>query len=202
MPTKKLLPMLSAIGHLHQWPYKFTSALLNQFGGTPLILVPFSRVNRHSTRPGGKMPCRIVNRVAGLWRCVFTYAYWAKIKGICDSKQSSNVHDLCNEYKDITTRQMPVPYIMQHMNTIVFCCSRSEVTTLMWRHNGPDGVSNHPPHDCLLNRSFRRRSKETSKLRVTGLSVGNSPVTGEFPTQMASTAENVSIWWCHHDEEY
>ena len=26
----------------------------------------------------------------------------------------------------------------------------------------------------------------------------NSPVTGEFPTQRASDAENVSIWWRHH----
>ena len=24
------------------------------------------------------------------------------------------------------------------------------------------------------------------------------PVTGEFPAQMASNAENVSIWWRHH----
>ena len=46
---------------------------------------------------------------------------------------------------------------------------------LLWRHNGRDGVSNHQPHDCLLNRLFRRRSKQTSKLRVTGLCVGNSP---------------------------
>ena len=30
---------------------------------------------------------------------------------------------------------------------------------------------------------FRRRSKKTSKLRVTGLCEGNSPVTGEFPTK-------------------
>ena len=60
------------------------------------------------------------------------------------------------------------------------------------------GVSNHQPHDCLLNRLFRRRWKKTSKLRVTGLCVGNSPGTGEFPAQMASNAENVSIWWCHH----
>ena len=27
---------------------------------------------------------------------------------------------------------------------------------------------------------------------------GNSPVTGEFPAQSASNAENVSIWWRHH----
>ena len=40
---------------------------------------------------------------------------------------------------------------------------------LLWRHNEGDGVSNH--HDCLLNRSFRRRSKKTSKLRVTGFFV-------------------------------
>ena len=58
--------------------------------------------------------------------------------------------------------------------------------TLRWRHNGCDSVSNHQPHDCLLNRLFRRRSKKTSKLRVTGLCVGNSPGTGEFPAQMAS----------------
>ena len=61
-----------------------------------------------------------------------------------------------------------------------------------------NGVSNHQPHDCLLNRLFRRRSKKTSKLRVTGLCEENSPVTSEFPTHRASYAENVSIWWHHH----
>ena len=46
---------------------------------------------------------------------------------------------------------------------------------------------------------LRRRSKKTLKLPVTGLCDGNSPVIGEFPTQMASNAENVSIWWRHYD---
>ena len=69
---------------------------------------------------------------------------------------------------------------------------------LRWRHNDHAGVSNHQPHGCLLNRLFRRNSKKTSKLRVTGLCAGNSPGTGEFPAQMASYAENVSIWWRHH----
>ena len=27
----------------------------------------------------------------------------------------------------------------------------------------------------------------------------NSPVTGEFPAQKASNAENASIWWRHHE---
>ena len=69
---------------------------------------------------------------------------------------------------------------------------------LQWRHNGCDSVSNHQPHHCFLNRLFRHRSMKTSTLRVTGLYVGISPEAGEFPAQMASTAENVSIWWRHH----
>ena len=73
---------------------------------------------------------------------------------------------------------------------------------LQWRHNMRDSVSNHQPHHCLLNRLFRRRSKKTSKLRVTGFCVGNSPGTGEFPAQMASYAENVSIWWRHDFYRY
>ena len=40
--------------------------------------------------------------------------------------------------------------------------------------------------------------KGNTKPRVVGLCAGNSPVTGEFPAQMASNAENVSIWWRHH----
>ena len=61
------------------------------------------------------------------------------------------------------------------------------------RHNERDGVLNHRCLDCLLNRLFKRRSMKTSKLRVTGLCEGNSPVTGEFPAQRASNAENLSI---------
>ena len=72
---------------------------------------------------------------------------------------------------------------------------------LRWRQNRHAGGSNHQPHHCLLNHLFGCRSKKTPKLRVTGLCAGNSPGpgTGEFPTQIASNAENVSIWWRHHD---
>ena len=64
--------------------------------------------------------------------------------------------------------------------------------------NERDGVSNHRCIDFLLNRLYRRRSTKTPKLCVTGACGGNSPVTGEFPAQRASNAENVSIWWHHH----
>ena len=69
---------------------------------------------------------------------------------------------------------------------------------LQWHHNGHDSGSNHQPHDGLLNSLFRRRSKKTSKLRITVLCAGNSPGTSEFPAQMASNEENVSILWHHH----
>ena len=58
---------------------------------------------------------------------------------------------------------------------------------LQWRHNGCNGVSNHQPHDCLLNRLFRHRLQKASKLRVTGLCEWNPPMTGEFPAQRAIT---------------
>ena len=70
--------------------------------------------------------------------------------------------------------------------------------SLRWRHNEHDSVSNHQHRDCFLHRLFRHRSKNTSKLRVTGLCAGNSPEAGEFPAQMANNEENFSIWWRHH----
>ena len=71
---------------------------------------------------------------------------------------------------------------------------RSTILVVKWfslqrRHNERDDVSNHWLPHCLLNCWFRRRSKKTSKICVTGLCVGNSPVTGEFPAQKASNAE-------------
>ena len=78
---------------------------------------------------------------------------------------------------------------------------------LQWRHNGHDGVSNHHSPDCLLNRLFSRRSKKASKLCVTGLCVGNSPVTGRkwpvtrkmFPfddvIMRLPRVYRISTWW-------
>ena len=89
-------------------------------------------------------------------------------------------------------------YVFFPMYIILACrinpCDCHPRYPLQWRHNERGGVSNHQPRDCLLNRLL----KETSKPRVTGLCEGNSPVTGEFPAQRVSNAENVSIWWRHH----
>ena len=89
-----------------------------------------------------------------------------------------------------------------HQNFVRRTAFLLQCIALRWRHNGRDGVSNHQPHDCLLSNLFGRRSKKTSKFRVTGLCAGNSLRTGEFPAQMASNAENVSIWWRHHGYQH
>ena len=66
--------------------------------------------------------------------------------------------------------------------------------------NGRDGVSNHQPHNCLLNRFFKTQIKENIKDPRHWPLCGEFTGTGEFPAQMASNAENVSIWWRHHVE--
>ena len=90
-----------------------------------------------------------------------------------------------------------ISYILQFQIHPFWRDKQHTPNTLQWRHNGSDSVSNRRPHDCL--RLFWRRSRKTSKLRVTGLCAGNSHGTGEFPLQMASNSENVSIRWRHHD---
>ena len=114
------------------------------------------------------------------WKLVFPQQGTQQRAGILQGCERS-----CRMSIDGRSENLPRPVTNNHIS-------------LQWRHSGRDGVSNHQPHDCLLNRLFRRRSKKTSKLRVTGLCSGNSPGTGEFPAEMASYAENVSIWWRHH----
>ena len=88
-----------------------------------------------------------------------------------------------------------------------FCMSRFYPYPLLWRHNGRDSVSNHQPHVCLFNSSFRRRSKKTSKLRVTGLCVGNSPVPVNSPhkgpvTRKMFPFDDVIMWHVNVDSPH
>ena len=71
------------------------------------------------------------------------------------------------------------------------------IPSLQWRHSG---IASQITRLAIVYSIFlfRRRSKKTPKLRVTGLCAGNSPGIGEFPAQMASNAENFSIRWRHH----
>ena len=83
-----------------------------------------------------------------------------------------------------------------HQNILLWLCSFAWLLT--WRHNGHDGVSNHQPHDCLLN-SFsgadqRKHQSSPSVAFVRGIHRGPA----NSIAQMASNVENVSIWWRHH----
>ena len=83
-------------------------------------------------------------------------------------------------------------------------CNEDDHHQLLETFQCPINVSHcrlkSPASRLFTQPSFRRRSKKTSKLRVTGLCAGNSQVTGEFAAQRASNAESVSIWWRHHGE--
>ena len=50
-------------------------------------------------------------------------------------------------------------------------------------------------YSSVYSDADQRKHQSSASL---ALCAGNSPVTGEFPTQRASNAENVSIWWRHH----
>ena len=123
-------------------------------------------------------------------------------------------HNICG-YRNtqlITPKSSQCGLTRMRMRHIYFFCIVPQISlqlehgqvltsysTLRWRHNDHDSVSNHQPHGCLFNRLFGCKSKKTSKLRVTGLLCREFTGTGEFPAQRASYAENVSIWWRHHD---
>ena len=77
----------------------------------------------------------------------------------------------------------------------------NKTMSLLWCHNGHDGISNHQPCHCLLNRSDvdqRKHQSSTSLAFVWGIHWWpvNSPHKG------ASNKESVSIWWRHHDIYY
>ena len=73
------------------------------------------------------------------------------------------------------------------------------VPTLQWRHNKLNGVSNHQPNTIVYltvcSGTYQRKHQSSASLAFFS---GNSPVTDEFPTQKASNAQIVPIWWRHH----
>ena len=138
-------------------------------------------------------------------------AWLAFLRGIhrspMDSPHKGPVTRKIFPFDDVIMKQTRMPMIQQpsdeyirsrhrhmHHSSLWPLARHNVMSPLLWRHNGRDGVSNHQPADFFLNHLFRRRWKNTSKLRVTGPCAGNSPVTGEFPAQMASHAEMFSFY--------
>ena len=68
--------------------------------------------------------------------------------------------------------------------------------SLQWRHNECDGVPINWRLDCSLNRSFRWRLKNQSSTSV-ALLRGIHRWLVDSPSQRASNAGNLTIWWRH-----
>ena len=67
--------------------------------------------------------------------------------------------------------------------------------SLRCRHNGGDSVSKHKRiivYSTVYSDADQRKHQSYASLAFGG------EFTGEFPAQMASNAEKVSIWWHHH----
>ena len=94
-----------------------------------------------------------------------SYIWHRANAGICCSSfrscQSPRIPlDFCKDLKASRVRSRCLWIRDGVMPTIRNIC------TLRWRHNGHDDVSNHRPRDCLLNRLFKRRSKNGQKPKL------------------------------------
>ena len=99
----------------------------------------------------------------------------SKIKTLVKKKKC--LEFVTNLWLNLKHRFLLVPLVEELCYDTLGGLWKNAWITLRRHHDRCDGVSNHLPHDCLLNRLFGRRSKWTSKLRVTGLCVRISPVT-------------------------
>ena len=74
------------------------------------------------------------------------------------------------------------------------CVIIASCVALWWRHNERDTVWNHQPHDCLLNRLFRRRSRKTRNSRHKG---PVTRMTSSWKTRIVTHINKMtSIWSC------
>ena len=122
------------------------------------------------------------------------HGFWStliQVMACCRNAPSHHLYQCCLITNQILENTFPWSF---NRNSNIFIHG-----TLRWRHNERDIIPNQQHLECLPTCLFRRRSKKISKLHVTGLCEGNSPVTGKFPAQRASDPENVSIWWRHHE---
>ena len=142
------------------------------------------------------------------WTCTFTGAFnviWPCYGGEASNRRVSQMrvplaacHELALGYDRLTM----VLYVWGHKTQHLLFHAPCTRIMIFWHIilviHPKDVVSNHQPHDCLLNRLFKARVKENIKAPRHWLCEGMSTVTGEFPAQRASNAENASIWWRHH----
>ena len=135
--------------------------------------------------------------MCGLWKCWNLFLIFPVSYGIL-CIWNSLCHYVFYDNKRIWKIKSMAGCLNCHQTRASVTSTRShEAHALQWRHDVRHGVSNHQPHDCLLNRLFRRGSKKTSKLRVTGLCEGwpvNSPHKGPVTWKMFPFDDVIMFW--------
>ena len=116
-----------------------------------------------SISPSPELPIHTRGGTSGRSTCKFPFRYKGQLHFGCIQEDSERLW--CGTDSDLGQTEPRWGYCVYQ---------GKEGVSLHWCHNDHGGVSNHQPHGCLLNRLFRRRSKKTSKLRVTGLCAGNA----------------------------
>ena len=87
---------------------------------------------------------------------------------------------ICEWHDRLTTWNLglEVPTVCRiHYNDVIMSAMAARITSLT----------------IVYSIVYSGADQKNSKFHVTGLCVGNSPITGEFPAQRASNAENVAI---------
>ena len=80
-------------------------------------------------------------------------------------------------------------------------CYLIRILSLQWRHNGRDGVLNQQPSLTIVYSNVYSGADQRKHQSSASLAFVNSLVTGEFPAQKASNAEDASIWLRYHGFE-
>ena len=145
--------------------------------------VSFSEANSLNYNCKQPLPMSYNFQESWLTSLIFFKGDWSFVQ--CYSESTQNSCYMFAHYTDSCPVVLwAIYWCNSHYNDVIMSAVASQITSLTI---------------VYLTFSSRRRSGKTSKLRVTGLCAGNSPAAGEFPAQMASNAENVSLWWRHHN---
>ena len=149
-----------------------------------------SVITYHCPDPGKRSPrkpCKVTAFRSVPWRGIYCMWYFITTTDLGRQTYSRYLY-LCNFLIRIVTIYFRVGR-WSHPARYLY--------TLRWRHNGRDWVSNHQASPLFTQPFIQAQIKENIKAPRHWPLCGE--FTGEFPAQMASNAENVSIWWRHHE---
>ena len=141
---------------------------------------------------------------------------WSKCDGICSNvlnyiyclKVLLNLHCICRGAQAYTLQTIQYTIQTENVNVMVpepslaiWCIptfiNHNELAKKRCRHGAYRSVFEH--YSDVIMGAMASQITNLTIVYSTVYSGGYLAVTGEFPAQMASNAENVSTWWRHHE---